>query len=189
LPVTNTSGVLNATLSLRDPLNVVYTGLNLSYASGTTWTYSFAPNQVGTWTIVAALITQNDNTSYTFLGSGDTFTVSAASTGGPGGGGGQALPPIQVIPASPLLQAAAAACGNRLCDAGESPTTCGKDCVVNLDTVLTCLLTNQSPCNWEEDWFAALITYLVLGIGLFALTAHIMAAQGRPIRWLKNRNV
>lgn len=189
--VTNVSGAEAVNLTLTDPINQLIQNLPLTYVSGTTWRYSFQPSTLGTWTVTRLTLTQTDTFGYTYLGSGDTFTVSTASTastGGTGGGGGSTppLPQIQAIPPSPLLQATAA-CGNRVCEAGESALgACRQDCPVDLDTLFACLWTNKKPCNWEEDWFAALITYVVLGIGLFALTAHLMAQSGRPLRWFKN---
>jgi len=172
MPLINTSGITTVNLSLRDPLNVVYSGLAMTYAGGTTWTYTFTPSQIGTWTIVSALVTQDDTFGYTYLGDGATFTVTTPGlvSGGGGGGGGVPLPIVTFVQGeNQTVYVAPPVCGDNLCQDDESATTCWRDCKVNIDTLITCLWQEDQPCNWKQEWFATTAIGLVVIIGLGAI--------------------
>lgn len=165
--VYNTSGLTSLNISLRDPLNVVYSGLSATYTGGTTWTYTYTPLQIGTWTLVSATATQPDDQGYTYVGSGDTYTVGAASSGGAGGGG----TPEPIIVTVPTANATITTlCGNGVCEQGETTDTCNKDCHPNLDNIFTCLFKNPLDCQWVPT----IVTWVVVAIALFALSTEFL---------------
>jgi hypothetical protein len=132
----NYSNVNSSTISLKSPLNILYTDLALNYNSSTKkFDFSFAPNVVGTWLVDNIKISSNDGQSYLFKGTTDTFVVASNIRQEAPGGGGGTVKVIELAKSSNIT----GYCGDNICQSGEDPTNCWQDCKINYDTLISCI--------------------------------------------------
>lgn len=167
----NTSSETFVNISIKNPYNTIFSDLVATYdPTLDLWKYTFSPNIVGDWYVNSIKTKQSDDQSYSFLGSNNTFTVTAVSTTiVTGGGGGGSVTKIQEIPARGNVSGF---CGDGFCGEGETPANCWDDCRVNYDTIFTCIWDDDIECNWSQNWFPATLISLLIIILVISIIAY-----------------
>ena len=139
------------------------------------WEFTFAPFAVGNW-YVQEMQGASANQSYLFIGQNDIFVVTSGGVtpeGGGGGGGGE-----KIIEKVVVQNVTTVGCGNKICEEGENPLTCQADCSINYDSLITCLIKPDIPCNWKQSWFPVfLIIGVTLTLGFVAIRSASLGAK------------
>lgn len=157
--ISNTSSISTVNLTFRNPYFTVFEGISMT-GNGTDKSYTFSPNIIGVWRIQEIFVTQTDGQSYLYK-TAQEFSVTAEreeDAGAPGGGGGGGGPGPATI-----VNITAEFCGDGICQDNENPSSCWRDCRVDIDSLFTCIFDEDIQCNWEQNWFpAALLVFLVI---------------------------
>ena len=72
--------------------------------------------------------------------------------------------------------------GDAVCDDDENPISCRQDCVVNIETGITCLFEDPKSCVYSDQWFLTVLFLIIIGGVIVAI--FIFEGKKDP-RWLK----
>lgn len=143
----------------------------MSLLSGNNYTKTFTDtSSAGNYTVSYTAI---DSAGNSVSLAGSSFAASTGGSGGgdTGGGGGGAPPTITVINQNANATVPVAFCGNNVCDesTGENPSACFEDCPVNVDTVFSCLFSDdpEQECIYGSEWFISFLIFFIVGTVVF----------------------
>jgi len=153
------SNVTEVNISFSDPNSIIFTNVALSEYSTGKWRRQWTVGTAGNWTFLnTSIVDYANNTNSSDVNEILIVTVPSGDTAG----GGASSPPVTIIEESYIDF-----CGDGVCNGNETPANCWQDCSVNIDNIVTCLFTDPKSCIYSESWFATIMIYFLVGIGIF----------------------